>query len=181
MLHLKGIEYDSIEEPLREWTGWMKDWSEKEGERPRVPVLCIDGVPYPESNDISLLLDENEEYTPKDTEQTEEWFSWCADVLKPQIDIYKYGVNREFDVEENKKHEAVLREMLQTLEESLEGKTYLLEERLTVVDIAIIPFIRQIMRTRNGIFDFSAYPNILRWAGSILDTEWFQEEVMRKR
>ena len=181
MLLLKGIQYESIEEPLRVWTGWMKEWSEEHDERPRVPVLCIDGTPYPESNEINLMIDEDKTYTPEDTETMQKWFSWCDDILKPQIDLYKYGVNREFDVEANKEHERQLRELLQVLETELEEKNYLMEERLTVVDIAIIPFIRQIMRTRNGVFDFTPFPNIVRWANSVLETDWFRDVVMKKR
>ncbi|MBX2866766.1 glutathione S-transferase family protein [Candidatus Kaiserbacteria bacterium] len=181
MLYLKGVEYEVVEEPLRVWTDWMREWSKDNNERPRVPVLRIDDVVYTESNEINLMLDEDKEYTPEDITEMRKWFSWCDDVLKPQIDLYKYGANLQFDTEENKGHEKKLREMLQKLEDTLKEKTYLMEERLTVVDIAIIPFVRQIMRTRNGVFDFTSFPHIVSWANTVLETDWFQNEVMKKR
>jgi glutathione S-transferase len=73
LLYLKGLEYEVVEEPLREWTPWMKDWTFATGERARVPVLryVLDvGVEkiIPESNEINLFVDSmdgNPEYTPE--------------------------------------------------------------------------------------------------------------------
>ena len=39
LLHLKNIPYEIVEEPLREWTPWMKEWAFANNERARVPVL----------------------------------------------------------------------------------------------------------------------------------------------
>ena len=109
MMYLKGIDYDIIEEPLRMWTSWMKEWSVRTGERPRVPVLrCAreDGseIILTESNAINLTLDTRHgevSYTPaeasREYQDMLDWFSWCDDVFKPQVDIYKYGKNLHFD------------------------------------------------------------------------------------
>jgi len=159
---------------------------------PRVPILREiqdDGteVIHRESNDINLWLDANfgtTEFTPeKNSEgwaQMINWWDWCSDVFKPMIDLYKYGENREMDREKHVIHEKQLGEMVQKLEDELEEKDYLVENRLTLVDIAIIPFVRQIMRTRNGEFDLGPYPNVLRWTNSILETLWFRDIVMKK-
>ncbi len=192
MLHLKGLEYEVVEEPLREWTPWMKDWTFATGERARVPVLRYvldEGVEkiIPESNEINLFIDTvdgNPEYTPnvdsKEYEEMLEWFNWCKDELKPMIDLYKYGKDLQFDKEAHVFHTSALKNLLQKLEETLLCKQYLIKERLTLADIAIIPFIRQIMRTREGEFDMSVYPNVLQWKNGIIETDWFRNAVMQK-
>ena len=108
------------------------------------------------------------------------WWDWCKDELKPMIDLYKYGANLKFDKEAHVIHTAELKKLIQVLEEALQNKKYLIEDRLTLADIAIIPFMRQVMRTREGEFDFAPYPRVLAWTNSIIETDWFKNEVMRK-
>ena len=193
MFHLKGLEYEVVEEPLRKWTAWMQEWSARTGERPRIPVLQYwddNGVEHilPESNDIDFFLDTVDgepEYTPaKNTasyEEMERWWKWCDEEMKPVIDLFKYGKDLAWDKESNKYYTKVLRGYINELEEHLQDHEYLVEERLTLADIAIIPFVRQIMRTRNGEFDFIDFPRVVAWANTILDADWFNEEVMKKR
>ena len=193
LLYLKNIPYEIVEEPLREWTPWMQEWSWATGERVRVPVLRYvfdDGVErvMPESNEmnlfIDLLIDGKPEFTPERESQAyiemQRWWKWCDEELKSIIDLYKYGEHLKFDKEAHNFHMIQLRNLVQVLEDALEDKNYLIEERLTLADIAIIPFIRQIMRTREGEFDFSPYPRVYAWTQVIIDTDWFQDEVMKK-
>lgn len=191
LLYLKNIPYEIVEEPLREWTPWMKEWSFAHNERARVPVLryVLDaGVEkvMPESNDMNLFLDsfdENPLYTPKTVErykEMDEWWVWCDKELKPIIDLYKYGENLEFNPELHVFHTAELQKLMQVLENRLSKNEYLVGETLTLADIAIIPFIRQIMRTREGEFDFTPYPSVQKWTNSIIQTDWFQNIVMKK-
>jgi glutathione S-transferase len=189
-LHLKNIPYEIVEEPLREWTSWMKDWSFANNERARVPVLRyvldtdVEKI-VPESNEMNLFLDAfdgNPTYTPQDEEkhkEMKEWWTWCDRELKPMIDLYKYGVNLQFNVEIHVLHTAELQKLIQILEDRLSDHTFLVGETLTLADIAIIPFIRQIMRTREGEFDFTSYPSVKKWTNSIIETDWFQEVVMK--
>ncbi len=192
LLHLKKIPYEIVEEPLRKWTPWMIEWSFANNERSRVPVLRyvleagIEKV-MPESNEMNLFIDsvdEKPEFTPaRDTPEYTEmirWWDWCKDELKPMIDLYKYGANLQFDSEAHVIHTVELQKLIQVLESSLQDKKYLLENRLTLADIAIIPFIRQIMRTREGEFDFAPYPRVLSWTNSIIETDWFKNEVLKK-
>ncbi len=192
LLHLKNIPYEIVEEPLREWTPWMKEWSFANNERSRVPVLryvLADAVEkvMPESNEMNLFIDSidgNPTFTPtRDTSAYTDmitWWDWCKNELKPMIDLYKYGANLKFDTEAHVFHTAELRKLVQFLEDALQNKKYLTDDTLTLADIAIIPFIRQIMRTREGEFDFTSYPRVLAWTNSIIETDWFKNEVMRK-
>ena len=187
----KDIPFEVVEEPLRKWTDWMHTWSTETGERARIPVLRVrDGDTekiYTESNEINLMLDASDGdpvYTPEeDTVAYKEmyaWFSWCDDVFKHQIDRYKYGENLVFDREKQVEHERVLREMLQKLEDRLANRKHLLGGERTLADIAVIPFVRQIMRTRNGEFDFADFPKTERWTKDLIETDWFTQKVMQK-
>lgn len=191
ILHQKNIPHELIHEPLREWTDWMKNQAAK-GEKPRVPALRIiddqgnEKVMF-ESNDINLYLDANfgeVQFTPNKNSpeytQMLEWWDWCSETLKPQIDLYKYGENRQFDIEKNQVHEQELGHMIQKLEDALGSTKTLIGPSTTLADIAIIPFIRQIIRTREGAFDFSPFPNTLSWSNAILEADWFVSEVMKK-
>lgn len=192
MLHLKKIDYELVEEPLRVWTSWMKEWSTTYNERARVPVLrdvsdTEREIIFTESNAINLMLDRTYgdiTYTPEmgtlSYKEMEDWLTWCDEIFKPQIDLFKYGKNLQFDPLLNKDHTLILQTMVEKLEDALTGKVYLVENRLTIADIAIIPFIRQIMRTRSGEFDFTSFPSVLTWANTLIDTDWFKDVVMKK-
>lgn len=188
VLQLLDIEHVIIEEPLRAWTMWMREHIEK----PRVPVVHIeedgkDDLIMPESNDINLYLDKHfgkGQLTPQaDSPQYQEmlhWWNWCDTIFKPQIDNFKYGRDGVFDREANVQEMTILREMIAKLEWQLSQQPYLVGEQRTLADIAIIPFIRQIMRTRGGEFDFTGFPRVLQWANHILEEEWFDAIVMKK-
>lgn len=170
----------------------MQEWSKASGERARIPVLqYVDdrGEEHvlPESNDIQYFLDTadgNPEYTPErgseGYDEMVKWWAWCDDEMKHAIDVYKYGKDLQWDKESSEIYKKELGAYIFKLETHLTDHTYLVEERLTLADIAIIPFIRQIMRTRNGEFDFSNFSHVLAWANTILETDWFKGEVMKK-
>lgn len=192
VFELKGIPYEVVEEPLRKWTPWMRAWSDMHDEKARVPVLQYvleEGVEttMAESNEINLFLDAYAgvpELTPAagspGYEAMEEWWVWCGDVFKPTIDLYKYGENLQFDAEKNQEHELTLRGCMDYLEKALVSEGHLVEGRRTLADIAIIPFVRQVMRTRGGVFDMTPYPHTLAWTKDIIETPWFTERVMQK-
>ena len=188
MLHLKGIDYEIVEEPLRVWTDWFLENVEDK----RVPVLRVidengEEMIMQHSNDINLFLDKSFgtiEFTPKEGSESykemQEWWQWFDDNVKEVLDTYKYGKDRVFDREQNIEDTKTLHALLEKIEVALEGKEYLIEDRLTLADIALIPFVRQIMRTRQGEFDFSNLPNVEKWANSIIETDWFESKVMKK-
>lgn len=171
----------------------MQEWSEATGERSRVPVLRYwddHGTEHvmPESNDIDYFLDTyggDPAYTPQEGsagwKEMQEWWRWCDEETKPMIDLYKYGKNREWNREANAQYMNELSASVQKIDDHLKQHPYLVEDRLTLADIAVIPFVRQIMRTRNGEFDFGPFPRVVAWANTILETDWFNEIVMQKR
>ncbi len=187
VLYLKGVEYERVHEPLREWTSWMLTHIS----HPRVPVLHIQNknkdIIMPESNNINVWLDSNfgeQLYTPKEGSQEYNemitWWKWCDEKFKPVIDVYKYGEDRVFDDAKHEEHATSLQIVVGELEERLMVSSHLTGDSITLADIAIIPFVRQIMRIRNAEFDLSLYPRVLKWSGEILNQSWFDDIVMKK-
>lgn len=154
---------------------------------PCVPILRIDDEIQRESNDINLRLDTQfgePILTPEEGsveyQEMRYWWNWCDTDLKPKIDLWKYGKDRIFDHNQNILDEQNLRKSLEVLEARLISQPNLVSTELTLADIAIIPFVRQIMRTRNGIFDWKDFRQIIRWSDQILGQDWFDDVVMTK-
>lgn len=169
----------------------MREWSFSNNERARVPVLryVLEDkveVVMPESNEMNVFLDAfdgNPTYTPQEEgvyTEMKTWWMWCEKELKPMIDVYKYGENLKFNPEMHILHTTELQKRIQILEDRLSENSYLVGDRLSLADIAIIPFIRQIMRTREGEFNFALYPYVRVWANNIIETDWFQNVVMKR-
>jgi glutathione S-transferase len=188
MLHLKGVSYEIVEEPLRVWTDWFVEHIEDK----RVPVLRIieeDGTEsiMQHSNDINLWLDRtfgSVEYTPAQGSpayrEMEAWWAWFDGEVKDALDLYKYGKDRVFDAEANVEYMKQLQQLLNKIEVRLADSAYLLGGHMTLADIALIPFMRQIMRTRGGEFDWSELLLTEAWTKQLIETEWFENEVMKK-
>lgn len=177
ILFLGQIPHQIVEERLRNWTDKIKNL-----ENPCVPILDFDGEIIRESNRINQFLDEKfcqKKYTHA---QDQKWFEWCDEKFKPAIDQYKYAnpKTREWDRRLSDIGAEKLRECLSFLEQELSITKNLNSDEITLSDIAIIPFVRQIMRTRNGEFNFEFFPRVVAWTNAILDQDWFQEEVMKK-
>ena len=185
---LKALDCEIVPETLRDWSEWMQSWSVKNNTRARVPVLenPETGWTLAESNEITLWLDalpsSHHALTPEKSKLSEmrSWWRWCDERLKPAIDLYKYGPSRILDPSLTPAHEQSLTKLLHNCEHALSNQPYLLGKNLTLADIAIIPFIRQLMRTREGAFDFSPFPQLTRWAEGVLSADWFTDKVMRK-
>lgn len=188
VIALKGIPCRLFEEKLRDWSPWMQQWAQTQGQKSRVPVLRdVDSdFVLPESHAINLWLDRQfsssqplaPEEGSSDWSRMQSLWEWCDGPLVRAITLYKYGKDRQFDPQENIEHTAVLKETLQVLEQALE-KPYLLGENLSLADIAILPFVRQIQRVREGEFSWEDLPNTRQWAEQILQAAWF-EPVMAK-
>ncbi len=177
LLELENIPYEVIEERMRNWTDEIKDLP-----RPCVPILNVDGELKRESNEINKYLNQTFCENKYSHKEDEKWFIWCDENLKPAIDQYKYGNprTREFTRESSNLGIEKLHMSLQVLEEILTTQKNLGGEVWSLADFAIIPFIRQIMRTRNGEFDFSKFPKVKSWTKNMLDQNFFEVRVMKK-
>jgi glutathione S-transferase len=108
--------------------------------------------------EIEKLIDEND--GP---------FKWA-------LDHYKYADR----FEESEEHYRKLGEIfLAKLERLLEHNRYLLTQKMSLADIAILPFVRQFAHVDKQWFEQSSYPNLIQWLDTVLKSELFTS-IMEK-
>lgn len=146
-----------------------------------VPVLCMDGLVLDQSLDImhwAISQSDPDQWRSADDAIAQAWIEKNDGPFKVLLDQYKYP-NRfpELDTE------AVLNEILQIMllpmEKSLQNSQYLLGEKMTWVDIAIFPFIRQFSMVDLKKFDDLPIPAVKKWLAQLLESELFHS-VMHK-
>lgn len=143
-----------------------------------VPVLVLEsGETLEESIDImhwALSINDPEQWQVGDRErlirENDEGF-------KPLLDRYKYADRfPELTIYE---HRQAALSFLSRLNKILTGNNFLSGERLSLVDVAIMPFVRQFSGVEPLWFEESEFESLRRWLGSMLASELF-ERVMRK-
>jgi len=98
-------------------------------------------------------------------------------VFKKYLDQYKYSVRHPENPPEHYRAQGEL--FLQALEDRLQEKHYLLDNRMTLADMAIFPFIRQFANVDRAWFDQAPYPKLRAWLERFLDSAQFLT-VMQK-
>lgn len=147
-----------------------------------VPVLQLaDGAVIEESveimtwaleqNDPQGLLDE------KALPQADALIAQNDNEFKHWLDRYKYA-DRHVEMtqtEYRQRGEA----FLHRLEELLTNNTYLLGERITIVDIAIMPFVRQFAHVDRDVFYSLPYPKLQQWLQKWLEHSLFIQAMTK--
>ncbi len=145
-----------------------------------VPVLrTADGVLLDESLDImywALSLSDPEQWQSHDAE-TADLIRHNDEVFKPLLDAYKYA-DRHPQLSRFE-HRSRAEPFLGLIEARLEKHSWLMAERQTISDVAIMPVIRQFAGVEPKWFEHSEYARVRSWLGLQLDSELFQR-VMRK-
>ena len=149
-----------------------------------VPVLILpDGKVIDESLDVmrwALNINDPENWLPEDkaiAQKTNELIDTNDGSFKKHLDHYKYSVRfpeQPADIYRNQAEE-----FLQVLDKLLGKSIYLLGERITMVDVALFPFIRQFAFVDKDWFDQSQYTNLQDWLNNFLNLNLFTE-VMKK-
>ena len=152
-----------------------------------VPVLVLpDGTVLDESLDIiKWALDQdtvnsntlNLSVFAQDSEAGKSLIEINDGKFKRALDGYKYG--QGFPEKSQQQHRSEGELFLQQLETLLESHQFLLSDQLSLVDIAIFPFIRQFAFVDKNWFDQSCYPLLQCWLQHFLDSELFLQ-VMTK-
>lgn len=110
-----------------------------------VPILVLDNSVLDESNDIiqwvqsnnpDILMDLNQEHA----DQTSEWIALFDGEFKHHLDRYKYHQRYGSDAEN---HRACCDEILHLLDQYISSAYWIFSEELSLLDISILPFIRQ--------------------------------------
>lgn len=131
----------------------------------KVPVLVDGDTVIYESAVINEYLDEKfpeVSLMPKDLAQRAEVRIW-VDFCNTRLQAAAGNIRHDHEVEKNKKR---LREHLETLEERMAGRDYIVDD-YSLADITYIPFFTREDSYRTSITD--DLPNVKRWRDSLLE------------
>jgi glutathione S-transferase len=173
-----GVGFTIREISLREKPSSMLKLSPKA----TVPVLVLENATViDESLDIVYwALNENDPdgWLVIDSDTMQSLIAENDGSFKQALDRYKYP-DRFPDLPAGD-YRAEGEVFLQKLETHLTSSQYLLRETISVVDIAIFPFIRQFANVDKAWFEASPYPKLRVWLASLIESALF-EQIMQKQ
>ena len=146
-----------------------------------VPVLQVEGLVLEQSIDImrwALEQSDPNGWLSVDQNLAQDWIAKNDGLFKKLLDQYKYP-NRYPDSIPDQVLGNAFEVMLQPMERALESHPYLMAEKLSWVDIAIFPFIRQFSMVNPQQFEGLPLPKLKRWLADRLESKLFQS-VMEK-
>ena len=150
-----------------------------------VPVLALDNSNVlDESMDIMMwALNQNDPdswlINNKDKEnETKTLIAINDNEFKQHLDHYKYADQYPANTAESYRQQA--ESFLQQLEINLSQTTFILSDRLSMVDMAIFPFIRQFAFVDKPWFDRLPYKNLQIWLKHILTSDLFTQVMMKQ-
>lgn len=176
-LQYSGIELEHREIDLRNKPQSMLLASPKG----TVPVLCIDGRVIDQSLDImrwALSRSDPDKWMDVDENIAQSWINKNDGPFKALLDQYKYP-NRYPELNQEETLSAIEALMLRPMEMALESSQYLLGSKMTWIDVAIFPFIRQFSMVNLQTFEQLPYPLVKQWIGQHLESRLFNA-VMNK-
>ena len=145
-----------------------------------VPVLQLsDGTVFEESLDImywALSISDPQLWLTEDAE-SQALIRLNDEDFKPQLDNYKYA--DRFPQKIQLENRTLAERFLCRLESRLLEYPYLVGNRLTITDVAIMPFIRQFAGVEPHWFAQCKYTEVRRWLNQLIESDLFKS-VMRK-
>lgn len=175
-----GIQVDLREILLKDKPQAMLNVSPKG----TVPVLITaEGDIIDESNDImmwALQQSDPDHWLSDDAKQqqlTAALISENDHRFKRFLDRYKYADRFPENTELHYRQQAEL--TLSELEQKLSLNPYLLTDRLTLADMALLPFIRQFAFVDKTWFDSAPYPKIQAWLDQFLNSVLFDSMMVK--
>ena len=146
-----------------------------------VPVLCVDGLVLDQSLDImrwALAKSDPDAWREVDGEISQAWIEKNDGPFKALLDRYKYP-NRFLDISQEDVLNKAMNLMLEPMETALQSSRYLMGNKLSWIDVAIFPFIRQFAAVNPQRFEELPFPTIRIWLKQHLESELFNS-VMDK-
>lgn len=172
-LHEKGIPFEVIEEDLKSFSADLR----KLHPEAKVPVLVHGTRVIYESAIITEYVDElpssKAKLMPSDPGLRAEvrlWTYWCNTQFKLELDRFKYGTSR-FSKNECEGVEERLVNLLKKLEAALKKSNWLVGEQLSLAEINLFPFLRQLSRIEPTPSFLKEFSNINRWRDEISKRE----------
>jgi glutathione S-transferase len=145
-----------------------------------VPVLIdIDGTVIEESIDVMrwALAQNDPENWLDGLGLDDPLISTCDDEFKHWLDRYKYAVRFPEHSEQWYRKQGEL--FLDQLEQLLTHRRYLRSDSLSVVDVAVMPFVRQFAGVDTKWWSERPYPQVATWLEQLLEGDLFKG-VMKK-
>ena len=176
-LKYAGIQVEHREIELRNKPQSMLQLSPKG----TVPVLRMDDLVIDQSLDIlHWALQQSDPYGWKDVDESvaNSWIEKNDGPFKTLLDQYKYP-NRFPELDPEAVLDEALQVMLNPMEQVLQNFQYLMGNRLSWVDVAIFPFIRQFSMVDLKKFEQLPIPAVKKWLNQQLESELF-DSVMQK-
>jgi glutathione S-transferase len=145
-----------------------------------VPVLYFpDGTLFEQSLDImhwALSVSDPQQWLIDDAE-SQQLIRQNDEDFKLLLDAYKYA--ERFPRLSRLEHRNNAEYFLRRLEHRLVEHPYLIADRQTIADIAIMPFIRQFAGVEPKWFEHCEYAGVRRWLNQQIESDLFKA-VMRK-
>lgn len=146
-----------------------------------VPVLCADGLILDQSLDImrwALERSDADGWREADEESSQAWIEKNDGPFKVLLDQYKYP-NRFPDLNQEDVLNSAIELMLKPMESVLQFNKYLMGNKMSLVDVAIFPFIRQFAAVNQQRFDGLPFIALKKWLDLHMKSELFNS-VMDK-
>ena len=135
-----------------------------------VPCLQADTI-IDESRDIMLWALRQSDPLGWLTTDADPLIDACDGPFKTALDQTKYNVRYPDIPLEDARSRAS--DWLMTLNDRLALTPYLLGERMSLADAAILPFVRQFAHIDRPWFDAQDWPHLIRWLDAFLDSPAF--------
>lgn len=182
-LHEKGIPFEVREEDLKNFSPQLRALHPEA----KVPVL-VDGdtVIYESAIITEYIEDSFPEQTPllprspRERAQVRLWTYWCNQMFKPDLDRLKYGTSR-FPENECIGISEKVKTHLAKLEQTLQKSLWLVGEQLTLADIHVFPFGRQLSRVNPTPPFLVDYPKLLDWIERLEKRPSFVKTMAKNR
>ena len=140
-----------------------------------VPVLCVDGLILEQSLDImhwALDRSDPDGWGVVDEGIAQSWIKKNDVTFKALLDQYKYP-NRFPEIGLEKVLSDAIELMLMPIETALQSSQYLLGGKMTWVDVAIFPFIRQFAMVKPKNFETLPFNLTKKWLNQFIESELF--------
>ena len=177
-LHVSNQKVEFREVLLRDKPQSMLDISLKG----TVPVLLLDsGDVIDESLDvIDWALTQNDPLDwsrSKKSKKSELLIETNDGEFKHHLDRYKYS--KRYEDEDPIHHRENCMNFINEIEDQLSITKFLYDDNLSIVDISILPFIRQFRIADMEWFDALKKPNTQNWLMAFLDSELFKNIMIK--
>lgn len=181
-LHEKGIPFEVKEEDLKNFSDELKSLHPEA----KVPLLVHGSRAIYESAIITEYIEEafpGPKLMPVEAGERAEvrlWTYWCNQLFKPTLDRYKYGTSR-FTEKECEGAEQKLIQHSQKLEEALQKKEWLVGESISLADIHVFPFVRQLSKVTPAPPFFAQYGKVNEWLSKMANRPAFIKTMEKKQ